>query len=105
MGCCDHGPPADSLRVTVASSFSLDRVIMDNNVLKLVPHEDLEQLLTEEEVIAILGFRGKRNPKRSISYLIAKGKLRCVNLGRGNRRFRSADVKEFIEKHISRVAS
>ena len=78
---------------------------MHNNILKLRPHDDLEQLLTEEEVIEILGFQSKRNPKRSISYLIAKGKLRCVNLGRGNRRFRPADVKEFIERHISRVAS
>ena len=58
-----------------------------------------ESLLSEAETIERLGLQDRPNPASALRWLTRMRRLPFVRIGRGIRRFRPADVQEFIEAH------
>ena len=56
--------------------------------------------LTEKDVIKLLRLGARPNPKESLRYQVRKHGLPYVDLGRGLRRFRRADVEAFIQRKL-----
>lgn len=56
-----------------------------------------ERLLSEEEVIDVLGLRQRPNPGGALRWLIRVGRLAVVRLGKGVNAFKRQDVAACIE--------
>ena len=56
-----------------------------------------ESLLSETQIIDLLGLTDRPNPKGSLRWLIRKKSLPVVRIGKGILRFRPSDVARFID--------
>lgn len=57
----------------------------------------MERLLTEEEVIQLLGLQNRPNPRGALLWLIRMKRLHPVRLGRGINSFKAEDIGRFID--------
>ena len=71
-----------------------------HNIQDLIRGNDLDDLLTEKDVIKLLQLGARSNPKESLRHQVRKHGLPYVDLGRGLRRFRRADVEAFIQRKL-----
>ena len=63
-----------------------------------------ESLLTEDEAIEFLRLGDRKNPKGALRWLCRTRRLAYVQVGRGIRRFRAADLEEYVERqHVKAV--
>ncbi|OQB85184.1 MAG: hypothetical protein BWX88_02023 [Planctomycetes bacterium ADurb.Bin126] len=72
--------------------------------LRLVGKQNLEPLLSEDDVIDILGLRDRRSPKNALRWLMRMRRIGYVRKGRGVYGFRRADVEEFIARNTVTAA-
>lgn len=57
-----------------------------------------ERLLTEDETVEMLGLSDRRNPRGALRWLCRMRRIPYVDIARGVRRFRPADVQAFIDR-------
>jgi hypothetical protein len=62
-----------------------------------MPDQSFEPLLSEAEAINLLGLGDRPNPASSLRWLIRKGTLSAVRLGRGILSFRRSDIEQCIQ--------
>lgn len=78
---------------SAAESSALNRI----SVSDLTAGRDFDELLTEQQVIRLLGLEDRSRPDRRMKQLRVRG-LRCVRLGYGLRRYRRCDVRDFLDR-------
>jgi len=61
-----------------------------------------ERLLTETELIDMLGLHDRPNPAGAVRWLIRTKRLPFVRIARGILRFRPDDVQAFIDQNTCR---
>lgn len=66
--------------------------------IKLPVVTGYEKLLTETEAIDALGLGDRPNPGGALRWLCRMRRLTYIDVARGIRRFRAADVREFLER-------
>jgi hypothetical protein len=55
-------------------------------------------LLDEADAVRLLGLESRKNPRGTLRWLCRTRKLAYVDLARGIRRFRQADLQAYIER-------
>jgi hypothetical protein len=71
-------------------------------------HDDGEghaRLLSEDEAIDMLNLGDRPNPKAALRWLMRKGRLRYVELGRGVYSYRECDIEAAINNGLSPAIS
>lgn len=63
-----------------------------------------DSLLTEEEAVEFLRLGDRKNPLGALRWLCRTRRLAYIQVGRGIRRFRAADLEEYVERqHVKAV--
>lgn len=74
---------------------------MPNNSVPPAHGTDNEPLMIPDEAIEFLRLGDRPNPKRALYRLCREGRLAYVDLARGIRRFRPADLRAFVDASIA----
>ena len=68
----------------------------------MIQHGD--SLLTEAETVEFLRLGDRKNPLGALRWLCRTRRLAYIQIGRGIRRFRAADLEEYVERqHVKAV--
>lgn len=96
------GPEQTMPRATGRAKAAVDRKESGATGATLKLRNDsqpFERLLSEDEVIDLLGLRSRKNPRSSLRWLMRTRQLAYYRLGKGINGFSREDIVRFLAEH------